>query len=169
MSEFNIPLSRVMGLERTVEIGGTTKCTLRRPEASLDAQITVENDDTTHYIKVGMGELVSSMTLPRSLATKWQSLREFLQDLANGRADSGTQSEEAMALMEAQDSVNEVLHTGQIAYVITTVNRALPLGVVVTNDEGEVCAAVTGANKEHLAAAVRAKLWPGHEGLGEYV
>lgn len=167
MSEFNIPLSRVMGLERTMENGGTTSCTLRRTETTLDARITVENDSTTHHIKVEMGDLTSSMTLPRKLATKWQSLRDFLQDLANGRADSGAQSEEALALMEAQDTVDEVLQAGQIAYVISTVNRDRPLGVVVTNDEGEVCAAVTGASKEHLAAAVRAKLWPGQEGLGE--
>lgn len=164
MSEFNIPLSRVMGLERTMEIGGTASCTLRRPEASLSAHITIENDDTTHYIKVEMGELTSSMTLPRKLPTKWQSLRDFLQDLANGRADSGAQSEEAIALMEAQDSVDEVLQAGQIAYVISTVNPDRPLGVVVTNDDGEVCAAATGASKKHLAAEVRAKLWLGQEG-----
>ena len=168
MSEFSIPLCRVMGLERTLERGGSAKCTLRRPETTLDAQVTVENDDTTHHIKVEMGDLTSSMTLPRTLVTKWQSLRDFLQDLANGRADSGAQSEEAIALMEAQDSVDEVLRTGQIAYVITTVNRDRPLGAVVTNDEGEACAAVTAANKGHLAEAVRAKLWPDQEGLGEH-
>ncbi|MEK2608473.1 hypothetical protein WLF18_05070 [Pseudomonas shirazensis] len=167
MSEFSIPLSRVMGLERTLENGGTATCTLRRPDATLDVQIRVENDDTTHHIKVAMGPLSSSMTMPRKLATKCQSLRDFLQDLANGRADSGTQSDEAIALMEAQESVDGVLKAGQTAYVITTVNRDRPLGAVVTNDEGEVCAAVTGASKEHLAEAIRAKLWPVQEGLGE--
>jgi Tfp pilus assembly protein PilZ len=164
MSEFFIPLSRVMGLEHTLERGGSAKCTLRRPETTLDAQVTVENDDTTHHIKVEMGDLTSSMTLPRRLATKWQSLRDFLQDLANGRADSAALSEEAIALMEAQDSVDEVLQAGQIAYVISTVNCDRPLGVVVTNDEGEVCAAVTGASKEHLAATLSAKLRPGQAG-----
>ncbi|MFP5426379.1 MAG: hypothetical protein ACLGJA_11050 [Gammaproteobacteria bacterium] len=167
MSEFSIPLSRVMVLERTLEHGGTATCKLQRPEASLDAQIYIENDSTTHHIKVTMGPLTSSLSLPRKLATKCQSLRDFLQDLANGRADSGAQSTESLALMEAQESVDEVLLTGQIAYVITTVNRERPLGAVVTNDQGEVCAAVTGSSKEELAAAVRAKLQLGHEGLGE--
>ncbi|EIM14386.1 hypothetical protein [Pseudomonas chlororaphis] len=168
MSEFNIPLSRVMVLERTLEHGGTVTCKLQRPEASLDAQIYVENDNTTHHIKVRMGPLASSLALPRKLATKCQSLRDFLQDTANGRADSGAQSEEALALMEAQESVDEVLLIGQIAYVIPTVNRDRPFGAVVINDQGEICAAVTGSSKEQLAAAVRAKLQPGHEGLGEY-
>ena len=167
MSEFCIPLTRVMGLERTLEAGGCSKCTLRRPETTLDARITVENDDTTHHIKVEMGELTSSMTLPRKLVTKWQSLRDFLQDLANGRADSGAMSEEALALLEAQDSIDQVLQDGQIAYVINTVNRAFPLGAVVTNDQGEICAAATGSSKEHLVGALLAKLQHGQEGLGE--
>ncbi|CRI58083.1 hypothetical protein [Pseudomonas sp. CCOS 191] len=167
MSEFCIPLTRVMGLERTFEAGGITKCTLRRPETTLDARITVENDDAIHYIKVEIGELISSMTLPRKLVTKWQSLRDFLQDLANGRADSGAMPEEALALLEAQDSIDQVLLDGQIAYVINTVNRDFPLGAVVTNDHGEICAAVIGSSKEHLVGALRAKLQPGQEGLGE--
>ncbi|HDS0929601.1 TPA: hypothetical protein QDZ23_004300 [Pseudomonas putida] len=168
MSEFQIPLRQIMLLQSTLDKGGTAICKLQRPEASVDAQVEVENDTTHHRIKVTLGPLTSSLSLPRALSTKCQSLRDFLQDLANGRADSGAQSEEALALMEAQVSVEEVLQTGQTAYVITTVNRQLPLGAVVTNDLGEVCAAVTGASKEHLAAAVRAKLQLGREGLGEH-
>jgi hypothetical protein len=69
--------------------------------------------------------------------------------------------------MEAQVSVEEVLQNGQTAYVIATVNRQLPLGAVVTDDQGDVCVAVTGASKEQLAAAVRAKLQPGPDNLGK--
>lgn len=167
MSEFNIPLHQVMLLQRTLEQGGTATCQLRRLETLVDAQINVENDDSTHHIKVTLGPLVSSLALSRDPSAKYQRLREFLQDLANGRADSGAQSEEALALLEAQESVDEVLQVGQIAYVITTLNRELPLGAVVTNGLGEVCAAVTGASKEQLAAAVRAKLQLGTEGLEE--
>ncbi|MDN7142716.1 hypothetical protein KC131_18875 [Pseudomonas sp. JQ170] len=167
MSEFNIPLHRVMLLQRTLEHGGKATCQLRRLETSMDAQIDVENDHTTHHIKVTLGPLVSSLALPRDPSAKYQQLRDFLQDLANGRADSGAQSEEALALLEAQESVNEVLQRGQIAYVITTVNRKIPLGAVVTNDLGEVCAAVTAASKEQLAAAVLAKLQLAPEALGE--
>ncbi|MDQ2487484.1 hypothetical protein RBI94_26130 [Pseudomonas putida] len=167
MSEFQIPLHQIMLLQNTMDKGGTAICKMQRPEASVDAKVEIENDATHHRIKVTLGPLRSSLSLPRALSTKCQSLRDFLQDLANGRADSGAQSEEALALVEAQASVEEVLQVGQIAYVITTVNRNLPLGAVVTNDLGDICAAVTGANKEHLAAAVRAKLQPGPEGLGE--
>jgi len=167
MSEFRISLRQIMLLQSTLDSGGIATCKLQRPEVSVDAQIEIENDKTHHRIKVTLGPLTSSLSLPRALSTKCRSLRDFLQDLANGRADSGAQSEEALALLEAQASVEEVLQVGQTAYVITTVNSRLPLGVVVTNDLGEVCAAATGASKEHLAATVRAKLQPGHEGLGE--
>lgn len=156
-----------MGLEQILENGGTTICTLRRPEASLDARISVENDPSTHHIKVAIGPLTSSLTIPRKLATKCQSLRDFLQDLANGRADSGIQSEEVIALMEAQESVDEILHPGQVAYVIATVNRDRPLGAVVANEEGEICAAVTAASRDQLAAAVLAKLQLGPGGFGK--
>ncbi|PLP87397.1 hypothetical protein CYD26_21510 [Pseudomonas sp. FFUP_PS_473] len=167
MSEYSIPLHRVMLLQHTLEHGGTVTCKLHRPEASVEAQVNVENDDTTHHIKVTLGPLASSLTLPRDPATKYQQLRDFLQDLANGRADTAAQAEEAIALMEAQECVDEVIQKGQIAYVITTVNPERPLGVVVTNDLGEVCAAATGRSKEHLAEVVRAKLRPSLERLGE--
>lgn len=167
MSEFRISLRQIMLLQTILDNGGIATCKLQRPEDSVDAQIEIENDKTHHRIKVTLGPLTSSLSLPRALSTKSQSLRDFLQDLANGRADSGAQSEEALALMEAQVSVEEVLQTGQTAYVIATVNRQLPLGAVVTNELGDVCAAVTGASKEHLAAAVRAKLQLGPEELGE--
>lgn len=167
MSEFSIPLHRVMLLQHTLEQGGSATCQLRRPEISVDAKINVENDDDTHYIKVALGPLSSSLKLPRSPSTKYQFLREFLQDLANGRTDSGAQAEEAVALMEAQEYLDEFIQVGQIAYVISTTNPERPLGVVVTNDQGEVCAAATGSCKEHLAEVVRAKLRPDQEGLGE--
>lgn len=167
MSEFQISLHQVMLLHSTLDKGGTAICKLQRPEASVDAQVEIENDATHHRIKVTLGPLCSSLTLPRALSTKCQSLRNFLQDLANGRADSAAQSEEALALMEAQASVEKVLQTGQIAYVIATVSRQLPLGAVVTNEKGDVCVAVTGADKVQLAAAVRAKLKPGPDGLGK--
>ena len=167
MSEFQISLCQIMLLQRTLDNGGTATCKLQRPEAKVDAQIHIENDNTHHCITVTLGPLCSSLRLPRALSTKCQSLRDFVQDLANGRADSAAQSEEALALMEAQVSVEEVLQSGQTAYVIATVNRQLPLGAVVTNDQGDVCVAVTGSSKEHLAAAVRAKLQPGPDGLGK--
>lgn len=168
MSEYSIPLHSVMLLKHTLEQGGDITCKLQRPEATVVAQINVENDDSSHHIKVTLGPRASTLTLPRAPATKYQRLRDFLQDLANGRDESGSLSEEAIALVEAQEIVEGVILSGQRVYIIPTINPSLPLGAVVTNDSGEVCAAATGRDKEHLAEVVRAKLRPAREGAGEY-
>lgn len=167
MSEYNVSLRQVMLLQNTLENGGTAICQLLRPDASLEASVTIENDEATHHIKVSLGPLASSITLSRDPSTKYQSLRDFLQDLANGRVESGSLSDEAIALIEAQESVDEVIQAGHIAYVINTTNPTLPYGAVVTNDDGDICAAATGSSKEHLAENVRAKLWIDSEQLGK--
>lgn len=167
MSEFSIPLQKVMLLQHIIEHGGTASCQLRRPDITVDAQIAVENDESAHHIKVTLGALASSITLPRDPSTKYQSLRTFLEDMANGRAESGCLSAEAIGLMDAQESVNEVIQPDQIAYVINTINPERPYGAVVANDQGEVCAAATGSSKEHLVEAVRAKLRLYQQGLEE--
>lgn len=168
MSEFTIPLSRVMLLQRTLEGGGAATCALRRPETTMNAQLEVENDSRAHHLTVKFGPLTSSITLQRADTSKYMALRNFLEDLANGRADSGEQSQQTIALMDAQDCVNDVIGADQVAYVILTTNPARPFGAVVTNDQGDVCAAATGSCKDHLAQAVRNKLRPISEGHGEH-
>lgn len=166
MSEFTIPLRRVMLLQQTLENGGTTTCPLRRPETSVDAQVEVENDDRTHHLKVKFGPLTGSISLPRGDSAKYLALRDYLEELANGRADSGQQSQLALALIEAQDCVNNVIGANHIAYVIHTTTPARPLGAVVTDDQGEIHAAATGTCKDHLAELLRAKLGHHQRGLG---
>jgi len=95
------------------------------------------------------------------------ALRDFLQDVANGRTESGQLSQEDIDLREALDSVNTVIRADQIAYITATTNPELPVGAVVTNDLGEICAAATGTCKEHLAQIIRTQLRPAQEGLGE--
>ncbi|MGF6591103.1 hypothetical protein LOY37_18290 [Pseudomonas sp. B21-012] len=166
MSEYILPLKRVMLLQHVLENGGTTTCPMRRPETSIDARIDVENDDRTHRLKVTFGPLTGSLTLQRGDSAKYIALRDFMQDLANGRTESGQLSQQAFALMEALDSVNGVLEGDQIAYITPTTNSERPFGVVVTNVQGEICAAVTGRCKNHLAESVRVKLRPTQEGAG---
>lgn len=168
MSEYIIPLRQVMLLQRTLEGGGSATCPMRRLEVSVDAQIEVENDSRTHHLKVTFGPLTGSITLQRGDSAKYMALRDYLEELANGRADSAQLSEQAIAIMEAQDCVNSVIGANQIAYVIQTVTPSRPFGAVVTDDQGTICAAVTGTCKHHLAEAVRAKLRPHPEGHGEH-
>jgi len=156
-----------MLLQRALENGGTTTCPLRRPETTVDAQIAVENDQNTHRLKITIGPLTASLTLPRNDSGKYRALRDHLEDMANGRSESGQLSERAVALMEALDSVNDVLEAGHIAFITPTTNPQLPFGAVVTNEQGEICAAATGSCKAHLAEVVRGQLRPTQEGHGE--
>lgn len=168
MSEFAINLRRVMLLERTLENGGITTCPLRRPETSLDAHIQVENDKRDHHLHVRFGPYTGSITLRRGDSTKYMSLRDFLQDVANGRTESGQQTRRAIDLMEALDLVSDALPGGMRAFITPTTNSDHPFGTVVTNDRGEVCATAYGRCKHTLVAAVRAKLGQLPEGQGEH-
>lgn len=168
MNEFTINLRRVMLLERTLENGGNTTCPLRRPETSVDAHIEVENDSRDHHLHVRFGPYTGSITLRRGDSTKYISLRDFLQDVANGRTESGQQTQRAIALMEALDCVSDVLPDGLRAFITPTTDHTHPFGTVVTNDQGEIRATAYGSCKHSLAEAVRAKLGQLPVGHGEY-
>lgn len=167
MSEFTLSLKQVMLLQNVLDVGGTTHCLLSRPETTCPAVIQVENDTDAHHLTVEFGPCMASLTLCRSEPNKYMSLRDFLQDVANGRTESGHLSQEEIALRDALDSVNSVISPDQVAYITTTTNPDLPVGAVVTNERGEICAAATGSCKDHLAQAVHAQLRPIQEGLGE--
>lgn len=167
MSDFTINLCRVMLLERTLEDGGNTTCPLRRPESSVDAHIQVENDDRDHHLQVRFGPYTGSITLRRGDSTKYMSLRDFLQDVANGRTESGQHAKRALSLMEALDYVTDVLPEGLRAYITPTTDEEQPFGTVVTNDQGDICATAYGSCKLTLANAVRSKLGQLPEGYGD--
>ncbi len=168
MSEYTIPLRRVMLLQTTLENGGSTSCPLLRPETSLDAQIQIENDLRTHHVKVTFGPLSGSLTLQRGDSSKYQALRDFLQDLANGRTESGRQSEQAVAMREALEAVNAALAPEHEAYISPTNDAEHPFRVIVLDGLGDICALTKGHCKELLVETVRAQLRPSREGHGEH-
>lgn len=168
MSEFTINLRRVMLLERTLESGGDITCPMRRPETCEDAYIQIENDNLSHHLKVRFGPFTGSITLRRGDSTKYMAIRDFLQDLANGRTESGQQTRRAIALMEALDCVSAGLPDGLRAYITPTTDPENPFGTVVTNDQGDVCATAVASCKHSLAGAVRTKLGLIDVGHGEF-
>ncbi|RWU18088.1 hypothetical protein DM813_25845 [Pseudomonas alkylphenolica] len=167
MSEYIVPLRNVMLLQHALDKGGETICPVQRPELTINAEVFVETDAKTHRVTVTFGPQKGSLTLQRDDTAKYQHLRDFIQDLANGRTDSGRQSEQAIALLEALEHLKGVIGADRIAYITPTTDPMNPYGAVVTNDQGDVCAAAIGSCKDHLAEAVRAQLRPTHEGSGE--
>ncbi|MNP19534.1 hypothetical protein D3C76_1120700 [compost metagenome] len=128
----------------------------------------MENDDRDHHLQVRFGPYTGSITLQRADSTKYISLRNFLQDVANGRTESGQQTQRAIALMEALDCVSDVLPEGLRAYITPTADQEHPFGTVITNDLGEIRTTAFGSCKHTLAEAVRAKLGQLTEGHGEH-
>ncbi|MEF0146198.1 hypothetical protein [Pseudomonas guariconensis] len=168
MSEYTLPLKRVMLLQQVLEHGGTTICSLRRPETAVDAHIKIENDNRTHHVTVTFGPVAGSITLHRGDASKYMALRDFLQDLANGRTESGQQSSQTIAMSEALEAVNDVLADDQVAYINLTEDPERPFRVIVLDTVGDICARTKGHCKDQLAEAVRNQLRPTQEGVGEY-
>lgn len=168
MSEFIIPLRRVMLLQHVLENGGTTSCPMQRPETSIDAHVVIENDLRTHQVKVTFGPTTGSITLQRGDTSKYMALRDFLQDLANGRTESGRQSGEAIAMREALESVNSVLGPQHIAYISPTTDPEHPFRVIVLDTDGDICASTKGHCKDQLVETVRSQLRPTSVGHGEH-
>lgn len=167
MSEFLIPLRNVMLLQSVIENGGTALCELRRPEQTLAANLTVESDACSHIVTLSIGPLKSSLTLQRASADKYRTLRDFIEDVANGHADSGRWVQHATALADALDYISKRLEDGQVAYITPTYDTARPYGAVVTNARGEICAAVTGSSKEHLGEQITSRLAALQNQIGE--
>ncbi|MBJ9975295.1 hypothetical protein IAE35_05210 [Pseudomonas sp. S75] len=168
MSEFTIPLRRVMLLQHTLESGGKTVCQMLRPERAFDAQLEIENDQRRHHIKASFGPLTASLTLLRGDSSKYQALRDFLQDLANGRTDSGRQSAEAIAMREALEAVNAVVGPSLSAYISPTNDLEKPFRVIVLNHLGEICAATKGHCQDDLAETVRNQIRGFDDAMAKY-
>ncbi|NER59807.1 hypothetical protein G3435_07050 [Pseudomonas sp. MAFF212428] len=167
MSEYVVPLAKVMLLRHLLQNGGSSSCPVHRPEVTLTADITIELDGESIIARATFGPLTGSLKLQRDDSANYLHLRDFIQDIANGRTETGRQSELAIALMEAFDSVDQVINDDQIAYVTPTTSTSFPFGAVVTNGQGEVCAAAIGSSKEHLAELIRIKLLGIQKGIRE--
>ncbi|MDO7900641.1 hypothetical protein ACE1YR_00665 [Pseudomonas sp. K1(2024)] len=158
MSEFTVPLRRVMLLQHTLEAGGKAVCQVLRPERIFDAQLEIENDLRSHHIKASFGPLTASLTLLRGDASKYHALRDFLQDLANGRTESGRQSAEAIAMREALEAVNSVIGYTREAYISPTNDPERPFRVIVLDQLGDICALTKGYSQDELVETVRSQI-----------
>lgn len=167
MSAFVVPFPKQDLLHQVLAAGGTITCPLYSPTTQFDADVEVELSDEHAYIKVAFRGLTGSLTLPRGDRANHLHLRDFIQDVANGRTEAG-RTPQAIALMEALDHVGTVLRPGQVAYITPTISEVHPFGAVVTNGLGEVCAAAMGSSKEHLAELISHKLQRYPEGTGEH-
>jgi len=88
MNNYLIPLAKQELLHHMLQVGGTAMCPLHRPEQTIHASFEVELTDDCVVISVDFGEHTGELTLKRSDRANHLHLRDFIQDIANGRIES---------------------------------------------------------------------------------
>lgn len=88
MNSYLIPLAKQELLHHLLQVGGTAVCPLQRPEQTIHASFEVELTDDNAVISVDFGGHTGELTLKRSDRANHLHLRDFIQDIANGRIES---------------------------------------------------------------------------------
>jgi hypothetical protein len=88
MNSYLIPLAQQDLLHHMLQVGGVAVCPLQRPEETIHASFEVELTDDSAVISVDLGSHTGELTLKRSDRANHLHLRDFIQDIANGRIES---------------------------------------------------------------------------------
>ncbi|WP_095169646.1 hypothetical protein [Pseudomonas sp. Irchel 3H3] len=88
MNSYLISLAQQDLLHHMLLVGGAAVCPLQRPEQTIHASFEVELTDNSAVINVELGGHTGELTLKRSDRANHLHLRDFIQDIANGRIES---------------------------------------------------------------------------------
>ena len=88
MNSYLTPLAQQDLLHHMLQVGGAAVCPLQRPEQTIHASFEVELTDDNAVISVDFGGHTGELTLKRSDRANHLHLRDFIQDIANGRIES---------------------------------------------------------------------------------
>ncbi|MGA5587142.1 hypothetical protein ACPCHW_12800 [Pseudomonas siliginis] len=88
MNSYIIPLAKQQLLHHMLQVGGAAVCPLQRPEQTIHANFDVELTDNTAVINVDLGGHTGELILKRADRANHLHLRDFIQDIANGRIES---------------------------------------------------------------------------------
>lgn len=92
MNSYLIPLAKQELLHHMLQVGGAAVCPLQRPEQTIHASFEVELTNDSAVISVEFGDHTGELTLKRSDRANHLHLRDFIQDIANGRIESAEPS-----------------------------------------------------------------------------
>ena len=104
MNSYLIPLAKQELLHHMLQVGGAAVCPLQRPEQTIHASFEVELTDDSAVINVDFGGYTGQLTLKRSDRANHLHLRDFIQDIANGRIESA----EPMPPTEQPDTAAQI-------------------------------------------------------------
>lgn len=110
MNNYLIPLEKQELLHHMLQVGGAAVCPLQRPEQTIHASFEVELTDENAVISVDFGDHTGELTLKRSDRANHLHLRDFIQDIANGRIESAEPApapEQPSRLEQIQQMLNE--------------------------------------------------------------
>lgn len=88
MTYYTIPLAKQELLHHMLQVGGSAVVHLHSLDQVIEASFTVELNDTQATIKVTLGEHQAELTLRRANRANHLALRDFIEDIANGRHES---------------------------------------------------------------------------------
>jgi hypothetical protein len=104
MNSYLIPLAKQELLHHMLQVGGAAVCPLQRPEQTIHASFEVELTDDNAVINVDFGGYTGELTLKRSDRANHLHMRDFIQDIANGRIESA----EPMPPTEQPDTAAQI-------------------------------------------------------------
>lgn len=85
MNDFIVPFAKQELLHHMLQVGGSATCELQRELQTICASFDVELTTHTAVISAELGPLTGQLTLKRKDPGNHLRLRDFLQDIANGR------------------------------------------------------------------------------------
>jgi hypothetical protein len=139
MSQYSIPLAKQDLLHHMLQVGGAAVVHLRSPERLIEATFTVERGIERTVTDVQMGEHRGSIALPTKNHANHLLLRDFIEDMANGRHESAAPRAPSAPPSEAPgiitlgnediERLQAICHSGGTAHlqfgVSTTVHKGL--------------------------------------------
>lgn len=120
MNHYSIPLAKQELLHHMLQVGGSAAVHLHSLEQVIEAHFTVELTDAQAIIKVELGQHKAELTLRRADRANHLHLRDFIEDIANGRHESAeprpapacTASPEPMLSKNDQRALDGVIEVG---------------------------------------------------------
>jgi hypothetical protein len=153
-------------LREMLEEGGEAVCTLHSPEKFIQAQFKVHLTQAQVHVEIDISGWRKKLTLNRGDSANHLHLSDYLEECANRPYSCGN-ALLAPNLSDALREVETVVPHGFKAYITATYSQTLPIGAVVADAAGGICAAATAATPRELANAIARKLRLTPEGRGE--
>lgn len=161
MSGYAIHLAKQELLNHMLQVGGKATVHLHRPEQVIEASFDIELTDTQARCWVELGGHTGQVTLRRADRANHLHLRDFIQDIANGRADTAELAPAAAVAAPTSPGLSAE-DESTLRYICRHGGtRLLGAQALVSVHVAGTCHALlsVGSTSEHLTAATAGELY----------